>query len=387
MALLAPGVQAATPYTPASDATILLQRPAGLALALRSSRLPIAPADDAARIAAVKAAIAQARRSGDPRYYGQAQALLGGDWTSAAPPAPLRLLRASLRQQRHQFADALADLDAVLASDPTNAQARLIRANIQMLQGEPAMAKADCAALLGKTSLLVASTCIGSVAGLSGQAETGLQVIELALQREPNAAVELRLWALTQAAEIAERLGDSLRAAALYTTALAEAKAAGENDIYLKAAYADFLLLQQRADEVRELLAAETESDPLLLRLALAEQQQAQNGNTAAQGRAAQYLDDLMRRYRLAAERGDANHWREQAMAALHLQQDANAALRYAQNGWAEQQEPADALLLLQAAKVAAHPTAAQPVLDWLARTRLQDVRMTPLVDALRARR
>jgi len=163
---------AATPYTPPSEATVLLKRSADGFRAPRTTGTErVGPHIDAS---AVAAAIAQARRSGDPRYYGQAQALLGAAWTLPAPAADLRLLRATLRQQRHDFSGAKTDLDAVLAENPRNAQAHLLRATLALVQGEPAAAKADCAALLGQTSLLVTVTCIAAVGGLTGQAATAL---------------------------------------------------------------------------------------------------------------------------------------------------------------------------------------------------------------------
>jgi len=379
----APFVQATEPFIPSSPDTVLLQRVPGAAKALRSTRSAIVSSDSATRLASAQAALDQGHRTGDPRYFGQAQALLGADWTAPAPSPAARLLRATLLQQRHDFAGALRDLDALLAADPTNAQARLIRASIRMVQGEPLQARPDCAALIGQAGLLVTATCIGSVGGLTGQGSAALQAIELSLAREPQAPVAIRIWAQTQAAEIAERLGDAPRATEYFAKALADSLATGENDVYLKAAYADFLLIQGRATEVQSLLAGQTDFDPLLLRLALAEDQLAAAGDSRAKGAAALHLNELLARYALAATRGDPPHRREQGMAALHLQRDIVAALQLARQNWAEQREPADARLLLQAAKAAGNQAAAQPVLDWMKQTRIEDVRLQPLATAL----
>ena len=72
-------------------------------------------------------------------------------------------------------------------------------------------------------------------------------------------------------------------------------------------------------------------------------------------------------------------------MSALHLKLDAAAALALAQQNWAEQREPADALILLEAALAAKNAAAAKPVLDWLQQTRLEDVRLRPLATRLEA--
>lgn len=373
---------AGEPYTPPSNATVLLQRTPGVASSLRAARQPVVQ-DPAATAEAVAAAIAQARRSGDPRYYGQAQALLGAAWLAPEPAAPLRLLRAALRQQRHDFTAARADLDALLAQDPSDARVRLLRATLSLVQGDPQRARSDCAALFGQAGLLVTATCFGAAGGLSGQGASSLKAIELALARDTDAPPAVRLWALTQAAEIAERLGDLPRATEHFAKALAEAEAAGENDVYLKAAHADFLLDQQRAAEVKVLLATETDFDPLLLRLALAESQLASAGDNAAGRAAAAHRKELLARFELASLRGDAPHQREQTMVALHLQNDPQQALQFAQQNWAEQHEPADARLLMQAAIAAKSPAAAQAVLDWMRRTQNEDVRLKPLATAL----
>ena len=379
----APLAQAAEPFTPASADTVLLQRAPGVAKALRAARGADAIKDPVQVAEAVSAAIAQARRSGEPRYYGQAQALLGAAWQAPEPAAPLRLLRATLRQQRHDFTAARADLDALLAQDPRDARVRLLRATLSLVQGDPLRARSDCAALFGQAGLLVTTTCLGAAGGLSGQGASSLAAIELALQRDADAPLTVRLWARTQVAEIAERLGDLPRATEHFAKALDEAQAAGENDVYLKAAHADFLLDQQRAAEVKALLVTETDFDPLLLRLALAENQLASAGDPAAGRLAAAHLKELLARFELATLRGDAPHHREQTMVALHLQNDPQQALQLAQQNWAEQHEPADARLLLQAALAANTPAAAQPVLDWMQRTQIEDVRLKPLAAAL----
>jgi len=377
------GLLAAEPYRPRSADTVLLQRAPGAAKAVREARPAQTTSDPVARAAAAQAAIELARRSGDPRYFGQAQALLAADWTAAEPALATRLVRATLRQQRHDFEGAKTDLAAVLAADPRNAQAHLMRASIALAQGQPQSARADCAALIGNAGLLVAATCLGSANALRGQAASGLQAIEVALARDTQAAATLRLWALTQAAEIAERLGDVPRAAEHFAQALALAESSGENDVYLQAAYADFLLQQERAAEVVPLLSGKTDFDPLLLRLALAQAQLAAKGDAKAQGAAALHLKDLLARFALAQSRGDVAHLREQAMTALHLQAAPARALALAEANWAEQREPADALLLLQTAIAAGNAAAAKPVLDWLQQTGIEDVRLRPLAAQL----
>lgn len=383
--LLTGTVSAGEPYRPASDDSVLLQRSPGAAKALRAARGTVQPSDPVQAAAAARLAIDRGHSSGDPRYFGQAAAVLAPWWKTAAPPAEIRLLRAILLQQRHDFAASLSDLDALLHDDPSQLQARLVRATVYLVQGEPMKAKRDCAALMTSTSFLVSATCIAAANGLSGQSKTALALIEQALAREPAPPSSIRLWSLTQLAEISERIGDVPLASEYYARALAEAAATGNNDVYLKAAQADFLLDQQRPAEVRELLENETEFDALLLRLTIAEQHLLQAGDTSVQAARDAHLADLLSRYQLAAQRSDAAHRREQAMATLHVQHDAKAALVLAQQNWAEQHEPSDARILLEAALASKDKAAATPVLAWLQTTQIEDVRLQPLALRLAA--
>jgi hypothetical protein len=67
------------------------------------------------------------------------------------------------------------------------------------------------------------------------------------------------------------------------------------------------------------------------------------------------------------------------------VQGKAAEALPLAQTNWAEQREPADALLLLQAALATRQPKAAQPVLQWLAQSGIESVLLQPLATQLKA--
>src|SRR5689334_14412602 len=57
----------------------------------------------------VRAQLKLATRSGDPRFLGYAQAALANWWTDVAPPPRIALVRAEIKQKRHEFKSALAD--------------------------------------------------------------------------------------------------------------------------------------------------------------------------------------------------------------------------------------------------------------------------------------
>ncbi len=141
------------PFTPADDATVLERQTApkrtvdGLR-ALRAQQRTLAedPNNLELAIAFARAAITLGRAEADPRYFGYAESGLRPWLDQTAPPPAALLLRATLRQQRHDFAGAVRDLDALIAADAGNAQAHLTRALVLMVQGRPGDALRDCAA-------------------------------------------------------------------------------------------------------------------------------------------------------------------------------------------------------------------------------------------------
>ncbi|WP_374569513.1 hypothetical protein [Ideonella sp.] len=332
-------------------------------------------------------AIDQARRSGDPRDWGQAQAALAPWWADAQPPGPVRLLRATIRQGQHDFTAALADLDGLLAEPDTGAassrlslrradysqaaspglalraQAELTRASIHQVQGRYAEARAGCERLAGADYAALgagvqapARACLAELGQLQGrltarQADSTLAALGSA--DDP--------WLALLRAELAERSG-SRQADALFRAATA-GNAPG---LYALAAYADWLLDQQRPAEAERLLLGYDAADALLLRTAIARHRLAHPSSTG--GRAAEadaLIPQLQARFDAALARGDRSHAREQARFALDLLGDAPQALALAQSNWAWQREPADALLLLRAAAAAGQPEAGEPVRRW----------------------
>ena len=122
-AVLGTGPAKAAPMIPLTDATVVEILPdAGNPEAQQLRRLQLALTrapnllDLALRVAALDIQLGQSET--DPRYDGRAEAALAPWIDQPDPPTQVRLMRAILRQRVHNFSAALADLDAVLASDP-----------------------------------------------------------------------------------------------------------------------------------------------------------------------------------------------------------------------------------------------------------------------------
>ena len=369
---------AAAPRVPASDAEVVERVPSRaidarvrdlekLRAAWRAN-----PRDTTLAVPLARRYFEQAGAEGDPRYVGYAQAALAAWWNEAAPPVEVRVQRAVLRQYGHGFDEALADLDAVVAEAPDNAEAWSWLAAIHMVRADYAAAARACDKLAPLTTALIATGCRAAVDGLTGHAGAATTALTLALKAAKDAAPDERLWVLTRLAEVAERRGSIAVAERAYKDALA----LGVADVYLQAAYADFLLDNGRAPEVLTLLKDGTRADVLLLRLAIA-------ARAANDPRAADWGRDLAARFAAARARGDKTHEKEEARFVLAIQGDAKRALALAQSNYAVQREAADARILLEAALAANEPEAALPVRRWLESHRVEAVHLQALATRL----
>jgi hypothetical protein len=184
----------------------------------------------------------------------------------------------------------------------------------------------------------------------------------------------LRLWALTRLAETEEHRGDAAAAESAYRDALALQRP----DVYLLAAYADFLLDHGRAPEVLALLKDHARADVLLLRLAIA-------AKIVQDPKRDAYAREMAARFDAARARGDATHRKEESRFALAVQAEPERALQLALANYKQQKEVADARIVLEAALAARQRAAAAPVLQWMAASGVAHPRLRALAAQLEA--
>jgi len=371
--ILAPSANA-VPRTPTADTEVLetLALRAGdntvRELANLRAALARAPADSELATDLAQRYFDLALARGDPRYIGYAEAVVNR--FTAEPTAPLLTLRGMLRQYRHDFAGGLADFAAALKLDPDHAVAHAWRGAIFLVQADYAAAHAECDALQRLSRHTLAGGCRGLAQAYGGQLNVAYLSLKSALGLSTDA--NNRLWLLTRLGEVAAWQGNTALAQQHYREALS----LGQDDVYLLAAWSDFLLDQGQASEVVRLLSPWEASDSLLLRL------------TEAQARlklpdAARHQRMMADRYAAARARGDTTHRAEEARFELRVRGDAASALQLAQQNYAVQREPRDARVLLEAAVAAKNPTAAQPVQDWLRSSGFQDATLRRLAQTL----
>jgi len=317
--------------------------------------------------------IEQARIEGDPRYLGYAQAALRPWWTEPAPPEPVLILRATLRQSTHQFPAALADLDQAVKRDSSNLQAWLTQATVQTVIGSYDSARASCMRLYLRAPVLIVQTCLSNVGSVNGQASSSYRQLVEIQARSPLASPGIGIWVDTLLAEMAARSGNYAEAERHFRKAMA----LGEPDSYLLGAYADFLLDHARAPEVVRLLRDKSRVDALLLRYALALRMTG-SGDAPAQAKA------LQTRFDAAMLRGDTVHQREQARFELALRDNPKAAVRLAKANWAVQKEPADLRILAESALASNDREAARLVLGWLTSSNIEDRHVAAIATRLK---
>ncbi|MCX7153733.1 MAG: hypothetical protein NT115_14810 [Proteobacteria bacterium] len=369
----------AAPFVPVDDAQVLERLPIRandpVARELRALRAVLAadPNNTSAALDLAWRYFELATAEGDPRYIGYAEAALGPWWTLVSPPQAVLTLRGVLRQYKHEFGPALTDLAAATAADPTDVNAWSWRAAIHLVQADYSASRADCEGLRPHASALRLAGCIASVDGVSGRARAAHHMLASALAQEKSAPPGLKLWMHTRLAEFSQRLGEHAQAERHFKLALAQ----GVTDQFLLAAYADLLLDAGRGKEVLVMLKESVRSDVLLLRLALA-------AKATGSKELTEYADALQARFDAAALRGDKLHLQEQARFLLHVQGKPREALAVARENWrAEQREPRDARILLEAALAAGDAAGAAPALQWLSESAHEDPLLRQLAGRL----
>ncbi len=374
--VLAAPLARAVPYVPADDSVVLERLPGArdpqfAALKKLRAEQRARPGDLGAATSFAQRAIDAMRATGDPRWLGQAQAALAPWWNAPDAPSTVLAQRAKIKELQHEFAGAIADLEALLAREPGNGQAQINRATVLFVVGRHAEALAACAAIASRVTPLVAAACNANPASVSGNAAQAAQALDAALAAEPTASPSVRAWALTFAAEIAARRNDAVTAERHFRAALDSEP----GDQYLLGAYADFLLDRDRPAEVVPLLREWTRNDGLLLRLTLAESRLPEAKASFEAHRA-----ELAARVGASRLRGDTTHSREEARFSLAFERDPARAVALAKLNFGVQREPADVRILVEAAKAANDTAALKIATDWIATTKLEDAEIAKLI-------
>jgi len=327
----------------------------------------------------VKLYLKLGRDKADPRYFGYAQALLephfsddnrmSGKYHGINVPEKIIIHWADILQHRHEFNSALVVLDKLANQQSSNPQVYLMRANSYISQGNYQQALDNCKSLLVLASHLVSVSCVAQVKSLTGNLHKGFDLLQTTLDLNPLSETEERSWAISLLADMAMRNGQHQIAEDYFQQGLD----LNDHDYYILANYADLLLKQQQYKQVISLLGAYTYVDSLLLRLAIAS---VKTDDALSE----KYISQLESNMRLMVLRGEKTHLRSQARFYFDIQKDYVTAMRLAKQNWQTQKEPADAIVLINAAIEMRDMQQIEKIGQWVTANSLEDAGLNKIL-------
>jgi hypothetical protein len=328
------------------------------------------PRDARSAIKLAQLYLNQARTQGDPRFVGQALALLGAWPQSDTAPDEVLLMLATLEQFLHDFDTSASNLERLVKRNPRHAQAWLTLATVRRVQGRYADSERACKGVAAAGAAAYAGACLAENASLRGDFDGARAALTRLLADPRLQAPSMRNWLLTTLAESEARAGRNTQAEAAYRQALQ-----AEADGYTSMSFADFLMTRNRFADASKQLQNQPRTDAVLLRLAIA-------GVNTHSKEAATDVNELRERMALAQLRPEARttHAREYAMLALWIDNQPREALELAKENVRHQREPLDVLLLAQAAAASKDAAALRDAASLASEMGLRDVRL----DALR---
>ena len=361
------------PFVPRSPDEIVerlpLARESATELEVLRSAAATAPRDPDRAAAFAERAIRESRRTGDPRYLGQARAALSAFWSDSAAPPRITLLRATIKQSLHDFEGALVDLDALAKAGDDDPQVALTRGVVLYVMGRYGEARTSCNSLRAPSTALAFIVCRGTIDSVTGKSKEAYASLSAIISRTTDeSAPGERAWALSTLGEIAVRTGNDGAAERHFRAALE----ADPDDLYTRAALSDLLLDLGRPSEVAAIVGPRLEDDGLLLRLAIGE---ARSKSKPAKA----HRELLAARHDASLARGDVVHRREQSRFELELRQDAARALELALANFEVQKEPWDVRLVLETALAAGRPEAARTAIAFFDTSGAEEPRLRAL--------
>ncbi len=358
-------VSAATTMAPGPDDVVVEVLPSITRQRAVANVAPAAVADPKLAAGAAREAIAMARQTGETRYWGRAQAVLGPWWDLPLAPVELAVLQATVQQGRHEFEAARRVLEAALVRAPGHAQGWLTLASLHRLSARYADALLACDAVARAGQALYAAACRLETRSLQGQHELAIAGFERLLSQVSNTDQASWLWSLL--AEGLDRAGQREPADRAFQRSLALA-----SDLYTRIAYSDLLLGLNQPAQALSALQDAPETDAVLLRRATAWKRVGQVGWKEARETLRMRTAELVRR-------GDdpSLHGRELALVALWLDEEPVEALRMAMANLQLQKEPLDWWVAVESARQAKDNAALKSLAAMIRASGLQDKRLT----------
>jgi tetratricopeptide (TPR) repeat protein len=312
---------------------------------------------------------------GDLRWYGSAKAALQPWWGAATLPADGHFLRALVKQGFHDFKGGIEDLSAAIAIDPTQPEYWSWRFSLNLLTANMPAARADCDAIGQRFGRDEGQACAATLMYRTGQAQQAIPLLNRLVDLPDYQGPFTQDW-------LRYHQGEAYRTAGQYEQAIAvweKHVQARPNSHLVKLTLTELLNQQGQFAKARRYANTDSPTDALLVQALLASRG-LKDGDTQ---RLADLFENRMNNQSL---RGESLIERPTMVYLITYGRDNAKGLELAADNWSTQNEPADAVLLVQAALKANQPRRAEPVLAWMKSTGYTDPVLKALAEELQTR-
>lgn len=328
-----------------------------------------------AALAYARAVFVLGLTEGDLRWYGSAKAALQPWWDAATLPADGHFLRALVKQGFHDFKGGIDDLSAAITLDPTQAEYWSWRFSLRLLTANMAAARTDCDAIAQRFGQDEGQACAATLLYRTGQAQQAIPLLDRLVDLPDYQGPFTQDWLRYHQGEAYRAAGRVAQAIAVWEQHLQSRP----NSHLVKLSLTELLNQQGRFAQAKRHAGSASPTDALLVQALLA-------GRGLKDGDTQRLAEQFENRMNNQSLRGESLIERPTMVYLITYGRDNAKGLQLAAENWRTQNEPADAVLLVQAALKAGQPKLAEPVLGWMKATGYTDPVLKPLAEELKSR-
>ena len=312
------------------------------------------PDDQQAAVAYARAVFELGLTEGDLRWWGRARSALAPWWSEPKLSADGHFMRALVLQGFHQFKPALQDLSRAIELQPQRGEFWSWRFALNLLLSDMAAARQDCEALARQVSPLEAQPCRAILLYRTGQPQQAVALLRQSVAQAYFSGPLAQDWLQWHLGEALRVAGQDEQAVAVWQAHLLKRPRSHA----VRLALAENLNRMGRHAQAMQVARQDNPTDALLVQQLLASQ-------GLRDGQTAKLAEQVLARWGAQDLRQESLIERPRMVFLIRYGHDVQAGLELAARNWAEQNEPTDGLLLLEAALRTGQVSRAQAVLDW----------------------
>lgn len=321
---------------------------------------------------AARLAFLTAMHEGDPRWLGNARAMLQPWWEAKSLPAEAFFIRSLVRQGLHDFDGGLADLDAAISQESQRPELWAWRFAIHLVRAEIDAARQTCEAIGSRFGEREALGCTAVLLYRTGDPRGAIGLLDKMAGHPDGQGRYASEWLTFHRGEARRVAGEAEAAESLWRSYLKS----GPQPHVIRLALIELLNDQKDFAAAWQLNQSVPRSDALLV-------QATRSARALGRIEADPLLMEFQQRVAQQEARGDTIN--ERPLIAYHLliRDNAAVALEMARKSWLTQREPADAALYAEAALRSGKPDAAAEVLLWRSQTGYREASLDRLLEQL----